>query len=272
VIDPAQWRTEADLDRMERQIELRFARDMGTLHPVAVMPDDERQRANEADQAAAAAARQEAAMERAEADRIAATKDELVARATADFEAAREDSCIIAAGPGRFGRKAAKVDEAREHWKEVHWRWHEAPSSDWSDDAVHSRAAGAAERIVNADVHAHHVQAERADKLAAEHDKAVAQRERSRERAISRNERNAQDREVLMAEVARDRARVAEGCEQRAEIVAAMSPEEVSALDQAREALVVARARQRQMEQQLEASKAHERHRGIDRGGPDFGR
>jgi hypothetical protein len=245
---------------------------MGTLHPVAVMPDDERQRANEADQAGAAAARQEAAGERAEADRIAATKDELVARATADFEAAREDSRIIAAGPGRFGRKVAKVEEAREHWREVYWRWHEGPpSSDWSDDAVRSRAAGVAERIVNADVHAHRLQADRADKLATEHDNAVAQRERSRERAISRNERNAHDREVLVAEVERDRARVTEGRELRAEIVADMTPEEVSALDQAREAIVVARARQRQMEQQLEASKAHERHRGINRGGPGFG-
>jgi exodeoxyribonuclease V alpha subunit len=271
-IDPAQWRTEADFDRMERQIERRFARDMETLHPVAVMSDDERQRANEADQAVAAAARQEATAERVEADGIAATKDELVARATADFEAAREDSRIIAAGPGRFGRKASKVEDAREHWKEVYWRWHEGtPSADWSDEAVRSRATVAAERIVNADVHAHLTQADRADKRAAERDNAVDQRERSRERAISRNERNAQNREALIAEVERDRARVVEGRELRAEIVADMSPEEVSALDQAREALVVARARQRQMEQQLEASVAHERHRGIDRGGPGFG-
>ena len=48
--------------------------------------------------------------ERAEADRIVATKDELVARATADYMAAREDDRIIEAGPGRFGRKAAKVE------------------------------------------------------------------------------------------------------------------------------------------------------------------
>jgi hypothetical protein len=261
-IDPAQWRTEADFDRMERQIERRFTRDTETLHPVAVMPDDERQRANEVDQAAAAAARGEAATERAEADRIAATKDELVVRATADFEAAREDSRIIAAGTGRFGRKAAKVEEARAHWKEVYWRWHEGtPSADWSDEAVRSRAAGAAERIVNADVRAHRAQAAQADKRAAKHDNAVAERERSRERAISRNERNAQNREVLVAEVERDRATVAEGRALRAEIVADMSPEEINALDQAREAIVVARARQRLMEQQLEASKAHERHR-----------
>jgi conjugative relaxase-like TrwC/TraI family protein len=44
VIDPAHWRTEAELDRMERQAELRFILGMRTMHPVAVMPDDERQR------------------------------------------------------------------------------------------------------------------------------------------------------------------------------------------------------------------------------------
>ena len=154
----------------------------------------------------------------------------------------------------------------------MYWRWHEGtPSADWSDEAVRSRATVAAERIVNADVHAHLTQADRADKRAAERDNAVDQRERSRERAISRNERNAQNREALIAEVERDRARVVEGRELRAEIVADMSPEEVSALDQAREALVVARARQRQMEQQLETSLAHEHHRDIDRGGPGFG-
>ena len=81
-IDPAQWRTEAELDQRERQIEVRFSLGMSAMHPVAVMDDDERQRANEADQAAAAAARREAAAQRAEADRIAATKDELVARAS----------------------------------------------------------------------------------------------------------------------------------------------------------------------------------------------
>ncbi len=159
------------------------------------MPDDERQRANEADQAAAAAARQEAAAERTEADRIAATKDELVARATADFEAAREDSRIIRSGPGRFGRKAAKVEEAREHWKEVYWRWHDGPPhSDWSDEAVRSRAAGTAERIVNADVHAHHVQADQADKLAAEHDKRWPARAQPRKCPLE-DKSNAQNRE-----------------------------------------------------------------------------
>jgi hypothetical protein len=55
-------------------------------------------------------------------------------------------------------------------------------------------------------------------------------------------------------------------------MVADMSPEEVRALDRSRETLVVAQARQRQMEEHLKASTAHERSRGIDRGGPGFER
>jgi hypothetical protein len=277
VIDPAHWRTEAELDRWEREVELGFALAMRTLHPAAVMPDDDRRRANEADQAAAAAARREAVAERAEAGRIAATKDELVARATADYEAAREDARTIEAGPGRFGRKAARVDEAREHRREVGRRWPDSqpPGSGWSDEGVRIHAAEAVERMVNANVHPHRMQADRADKLAAEHEGAVVRRDLSRKGAISRNERNAQDREALLAEVERDRVRIAEGRELRTEVVAAMSTEEASALDQAREALVLAQERQRQMEEQLDAGMAHELYRNLDLdldlGGPDFG-
>jgi exodeoxyribonuclease V alpha subunit len=274
VIDPAQWRTEAELDRMERQTELRFTLGMRTMHPVAVMPDDERQRANEADQAAGAAGRREAAAERAEAERIIATKDELVARATADFMAAREDDRIIEAGPGRFGRKAAKVDEARDHWNEVARRWPDAdpPRARWGDDAVRHRAATTAERMVNAGAHVHRKQADLADQVAAEHEQAVASRESHHKSAIWMDKSNAHNREILVAKVERERDRIAMGRALRAELVADMSPEEVKALDRSREVLVVAQTQQRQMEDHLKASTAHERDRGIDRGGPGFER
>jgi exodeoxyribonuclease V alpha subunit len=274
VIDPAHWRTEAELDRMERQVVLRFTLGMRTMHPVAVMADDERQRANEADQAAAATARREAARERAEAERIIATKDELVARATADFAAAREDDRIIEAGPGRLGRKAAKVDEARAHWNEVARRWPDAapPGARWGDDAVRDRATSTAERMVNAGAHAHRKQADQADKVAAEHEQAVARRERQRESDIWMDTSNAHNREILVAKAERERATIAAGRALRAEIVADMSPEEVRVLDRSREDLVLAQARERQMEEHLKASTAHERSRGIDRGGPGFER
>ncbi len=274
VIDPAHWRTEAELDWMERQAELRFTLGMRTMHPVAVMPDDERLRANEADQAAAAAARREAAAERAEAERIVATKDELVARATADFMAAREDDRIIDAGPGRFGRKAVKVEEARAHWNEVARRWPTGapPGARWGDDAVRHRAATTAERMVNAAAHTHRKQADQVDKLAEEHEQAVASRESQRESDLWMDKSNAHNREILVAKVERERERIAAGRELRAQVVADVSPEEVRALDRSREALALAQARERQMEDHLKASTAHERDRGIDRGGPGFER
>ena len=272
-IDPAHWRSEAELDRMERQIEVRFSLGMRAMRPVAVMDDDERQRANEADQAAAAAARWEAAVQRAEADRIATTKDDLVARASADYMAAREDARIIEAGSGRFGRKAAQVDEAREHRSEVGRRWSDPqlPGSGWSDDAVLGRAAAAAERVVDAGIRPHRVQAARADKVAEEHERAVARRDSDRESAIWMNKSNAKNRAILLAKVERDRATIAEGRELRAQVVATMSPQEVSAIDQERDALRVAQDRQRRLEEQQDAGMANERYRSIEREGPGLG-
>jgi exodeoxyribonuclease V alpha subunit len=272
-IDPAQWRTEAELDQRERQIEVRFSLGMSAMRPVAVMDDDERQRANEADQAAAAAARREAAAQRAEADRIAATKDELAARASADYTAAREDARIIEAGPGRFGRKAAQVDEARDHRAEVARRWSDPqlPGSGWSDDAVRDRAAGAAERMVNVGARPHRVQAARADRLAEEHERAVARRDSDRESAIWMNNSNAKNRAILVAKVERDRATIAEARELRDQVASTMSPEEVSAIDQERDALRVAQERQRRLEEQQDAGMANERYRRIEREGPGLG-
>jgi hypothetical protein len=126
--------------------------------------------------------------------------------------------------------------------------------------------------MVNAGAHAHRKQADQADKVAAEHEQAVASRESRRESDIWMDASNAHNREILVAKVERERARIAAGRELRAEIVADMSPEEVRALDRSREDVVLAQARERQMEEHLKASTAHERYRGIDRGGPGFER
>jgi exodeoxyribonuclease V alpha subunit len=272
-IDPAQWRSEAELDRMERQIEVRHSLGMSAMRPVAVMDDDERQRANEADRAAAAAAHQEAAAQRAEADRIAATKDDLTARASADYLAAREDARIIEAGPGRFGRKAAQVEEARDHRAEVARRWSDPqlPGSRWTDDAVRGRAAAAAERMVDADARPHRVQAARADKVAEEHERAVARRDSDRESAIWMNNSNAKNRAILLARVERDRAIITEARELRGQVASTMSPQEVRTLDQERDALRVAQERQRRLEEQQDAGMANERYRSIERDGPGLG-
>jgi hypothetical protein len=271
MIDPAHWRTETELDQMAQQVEVRFSRAMRALRPVRVMPDAERQRENAADQDAAVEARREAAAHRAEADRIAATRDELVEMATTDYFAAREDARVIETGPGRFARKAAKVDEARAHRSEVARRWSDPhpPGSGWSDEGVRRGATGTAERILNATTHPHRTQAEQAEKRAEDHDRRVTRRDRDHERATGLNKSNVESRAALVAKAERDRARIAQGRELRRQVVATMSPEEVSVLDDMREALLRTEAALRdQMEEQLGASAGNERFRGIEREGP----
>ena len=141
--DPADWRTVAELDAAARKVEARLASGLRTLQEVAVIPDDQRQRDNQADRAAAAEARQRAAWHRAEAERIAAGRDQLVDTAIADYFAARDDARIIAAGPGLLGRKAHQVEAAQARRDETARRWAEPqlPGSAWTDQAVRQAAA-----------------------------------------------------------------------------------------------------------------------------------
>ena len=110
--DPADWRTGAELDAQARQVEARLAAGLRTLQEVAVMADDQREQDNQADRAAAAAARRQAVWHREEVERIAAGRDQLVHTAAVEYLAARDDARTIAAGPGLFGRKAHQVEAA----------------------------------------------------------------------------------------------------------------------------------------------------------------
>ena len=107
------------------EVEARLAAGLRTLQEVAVIPDDQRQRDNQADRAAAAEARQRAAWHRGEAERIAAGRDQLVHTAIADYLAARDDARTIAAGPGLLGRKAHQVEAAQARRDETARRWSE---------------------------------------------------------------------------------------------------------------------------------------------------
>jgi hypothetical protein len=70
-----------------------------------------------------------------------------------------------------------------------------------------------------------------------------------------------------------DRAEIAQGRERRAQAAATMSPEEVTALDHAREGLLNTQATlRRELDQQLHAGLDHERFHDIDRGGPGLER
>ena len=283
-LDPADWRSAAELDAEERVVESRFAQQMRALRDVAVTPDDVRERENQADRTAAAEARARAAAHRVEAERIQAGRDELVEAATAEFFCARDDARTIAAGPGRFGRKAARVEQAQARWDETARRWghnqppayNQPPGSGWSDDAVRRAAEAAVERIVNTGVRHHSDQADREEQAAAGADRRVVGRDRGQENAIATNERRAGQRRALEAATDAARASIAQRRAVRAERAETMTPDQVADADTARDALLADQARQRQLarhQQQARQAAEHNWHGPrIDRGGPGIER
>ena len=108
--DPTDWRNADELARTAAAVEAELAGGLRSLRPpVPVLADDTRERENRADRTAAEKARAPAATHRGQADRIAAGRPDVIEAATVEFFAARDDSTTIAAGPGWFGRKTAKV-------------------------------------------------------------------------------------------------------------------------------------------------------------------
>src|SRR5664280_362141 len=112
-VDPADWRTEAELAAAERWIKAaQLAAELGPV-PLPVLSEDAREQARQADLVAIGADEHRARRDRAEIGRLEAGRDDRITEATADFFAARQAARIIEAGPGRFGRKAGRVEAAR---------------------------------------------------------------------------------------------------------------------------------------------------------------
>ena len=182
-----------------------------TLREVAVIPDDQRQRDNQADRAAAVEARQRAARYRAEAERIAAGRDQLVHTAIADYFAARDDARIIDAGSGRLHRKASQVEAAHARREETAWRWAEPqlPGSAWTDQAV--QAGRPARRPTGPSVPPSlptGPRPSREEATAAGLDRRVTSRDHHQQTAIETNQHHARRRDALIAAVEADRATV----------------------------------------------------------------
>jgi hypothetical protein len=279
-LDPADWRSAAELDADARAVEGRYARQMRALADLPVMDDQVRERENQADRHAAAEARSRAAAHRAEADRIAASRPELVEAATADYFTARDDARTIAAGPGRFGRRAERVEAAQARRDETARRWgdDQPPGAQWPDDGVRHSATRAADRIVTAGVRHHSTEADREEQTATSLDRRVVERDHTQENATATNERRAGQRQALQETTDRDRARVAHNRAIRAERVETMTPEEVTAADTARDALLKDQAQQRQLAQaarQAEQARQMAEHEflapRIEREGPGLG-
>ena len=281
-IDPANWRSVAELDADAKAVEARLALGLRRWREVLVVPDEERQQKDREDLAAAAEARARAAWQRAEAERTAARRPELVEAATADYFRARDDARTVEAGPGRLGRKAAKVEAAQARWAETARRWsdRQLPGWRWPDDAVRAAASGAAEQVVATALRYHRTEADREDLVATRLGLQVIDRAGDHQAATGTNVLNRARREALVAAVERDRARIARNRAVRAERAEAMAPEEVARADHARDALLEDLARQRQAahwEKQARRAALHQHlsphldPRHLDRGGPDFG-
>jgi exodeoxyribonuclease V alpha subunit len=234
--EPEHWRTKAELDAAATAAHARLA----ALRPPTnrpVMADAVRERDNRTDRDAATAARQQAGWHRGEAARIHADRDRLAQQATVEFLAARDDARVIQAGPGRFGRKAGQVDAAQTRRAETARRWADPqlPGAQWTDETVRQSAQSAAERAVAPHVHRHLVEADRHDQVAVVLDRKIAARDRDQQTAIRANQAAVAEHDQQVAKVTAEVDRATQSQDLRAQLVEAMTPDEVAACDAARE-------------------------------------
>jgi conjugative relaxase-like TrwC/TraI family protein len=241
----ADWRSAAELDAAAASIDAQLARGLRSLHERPVMPDDVREAEDAADRQRAADARAEAEWHRAEAARIAARRAELVEQATADYFAARDDARTIAAGPGRFNRKAAQVADAEWRRDDLAQRWsdRQLPGAQWTDGSVRYNAERAVDRMLDPDVKLHTTEAKTAEQEAQGFERRIITRASDNEHAARMNETIARQRNTLVAGAERQHADVEHEREVRAERIEDMAPEEVAKLDTARDALLIEQAR-----------------------------
>lgn len=148
------------------------------------------------------------------------------ARGAGEIYLARDDARTIQAGPGRFGRRAERVEQAQARRDETARRWgdDQPPGAQWPDNAVRSNAARSADRIVNTGVRHHTAEGDREEQTAAGLDRQVTSRDRDQEAARATNERNVPKREAVIASTERDRARIDHNRQVRAELAETMTP------------------------------------------------
>jgi hypothetical protein len=273
---PEGWRSPAELQQALRQVGSRLAREVARAAPVPVMDEEAWRAQTEADRAVAGQGRATAAWYEAEAARARAGRGELLEQAQADFFGAREDARALAAGPGRFGRRAERVREAEHRRAETAERWRgyytQLPGERWPDQAVAQVATSAAEARLAHQLRFCEAEVDKASHAAQQAEQRTAQRDARREKALAHNGLSATRRLELEASAETARAGLAGA---RRAMTAGMAPEEVRAIDAARDArleharaLVVARG-------EVAARQARPPQPGWDRGrdrdGPGLG-
>ena len=272
---PEGWRSSAELQQALRQVESRLARELARAAPVPVMDEEVWRAETEADRAVAEQGHSTAAWHEAQAARAVAGRGELLEQAQAEFSRVREDARVVAAGPGRFGRRAERVREAERRLAETAERWQgyytQLPGERWPDQTVAQVAMSAADARLAHQLRFSEAEIDKAASAAQQAEERMARRDARREKALAHNELSATRRLELEASAETARAKLVGA---RRAMTVGMALEEVRAIDAARDAeieqasaLVVARGEHARRPGQLQPVWD----RGLDRDGPGLG-
>jgi len=281
VVDPATWRSDEEIKAAATALKNRYDAELAKLSRVIAKPEDVIAQENQADQVAADAARHRAEEHRADAERARAGRGELLKAVTADYFQAREDARIVAAGPGRFERKAAMVQEAHERYAETARRWdaRQLPGAQWSDDVVRQQASSDVDRIIDTNVRRYISLAMAEERTMGSHERAIDARNWEQEQARALDAQRAAARDALSKDTYDKAAKLAKVKAWRDEQVKTMTPEEVAAADEARDALLATQQQkcQKVAAQQQARQQEAERHYqpppppGMEQAGPELG-
>lgn len=234
---PAGWRSQAELDRAERVLRARYNSRLEAVVDRRVIGREVREREDRVDRERAGAARVEARAQRELANQVGADTDGLIRDATVALFAARDAAKVVEGGPGIFGRRAARVDAAREVLVNTAASWGEEwlPGPSWSDDQVRQAGMGVAGAVIAARVGYHQAEADRWDRVAVDAQWRVGARERGVREALETNRRNGEYREAASVELEAGLARVGQARQVRAAQIKTLSAAQIDSFDQARE-------------------------------------
>jgi exodeoxyribonuclease V alpha subunit len=273
VVVPEGWRSPAELQAALHRVEATLARELARAAPVPVMDEQAWRAETAADRAVAEKGRSTAEWYEAQAGQARAGRGELLQQAQAEFSQAREDARVIAAGPGRFGRRAQQVREAEHRRAETAARWQgyftQLPGERWPDQAVVQVTTSAVDARLAHQLRFYEAEIDKATNAARQAEERTNNRDARREKALAHNEMSVA--RCLELEASAETAR-AELVEARRAITAGMAPEEVWAIDTARDAeLERARVLRSVLQERRARQSQPGRDQGLDRDGPGLG-
>jgi len=270
---PEGWRSAAELEWALGRVEARLARELARAAPVPVMDEEVWRDETTADRAIAERGRATAAWYEGEAARARAERGELLEAAQAEFSQAREDARAVAAGPGRFGRRAERVREAEQRRAETAERWRgyytQLPGELWPDETVARAATSAVDARLAHQLRFCEAEIDKAIHTAQVAEERMVRRDARREKALAHNELSEPRHLELEASAETARTRLVEA---RRAMTAGLALDEVRAIDAARDAEL---DRARVLRSVLEERRARQlqpgKDRGLDRDGPGIG-